>query len=110
MTTEAEPSAMMGTKQARTGRDSSGTIHGRACWRLVIWRLPDLTAKFHVGRSYKCPELRAGVLMSFLVASTSQAEQVPDRRRSMINESVLHWRSNWFQASVMGALCTITIR
>ncbi len=39
MTTEAEPSATMGAKQARTGRDTSGTIHVRVRWRLVIWRL-----------------------------------------------------------------------
>ena len=48
MTTEAEPSAMTGTKQARTGRDSSGTIHVHAQWRLVIWRLADLAGKSHV--------------------------------------------------------------
>ncbi len=41
MTTEAEPSAMTYTKQARTGRDSSGTIHVRAWSRLDIWWLPD---------------------------------------------------------------------
>ena len=35
--------------------------------------------------------------MSFLVASTSQAEQVPERHRLMINESVLHWRSDRFE-------------
>ncbi|CAI8964098.1 hypothetical protein EMIT043CA1_70238 [Pseudomonas brassicacearum] len=53
--------------------------------------------KSHVWRWYKCLELRAGVLMSFLVASTSQTEQVPDRSRLMINESVLHWRSDRFE-------------
>ncbi len=48
--------------------------------------------------------------MSFLDASTSQAEQVRERRRLMIDRSVLRWRSNRLQVSVMGALSTITIR
>jgi hypothetical protein len=51
MTTAAKPSAMTAEKQARTGRNSSGTIHVGAWWRLV--ELPACLIK-HAGGDRHC--------------------------------------------------------